>query len=77
MKDAFLDCYSLTKIIYLGTEENWNNIQINDGNEQFINARNSCIYEGDLFAKCGENVSWEFDKSTGKLHISGTGPMDL
>ena len=37
-RDAFYDCQSLTNIYYTGTEEQWNAINILDGNEALLNA---------------------------------------
>lgn len=36
--EAFLNCSNLTNVFYYGTQEEWNNITIGDGNEYLTNA---------------------------------------
>lgn len=37
-QDAFYDCSSLTDVYYSGTEEEWNALDISDGNDALLNA---------------------------------------
>lgn len=42
--DAFLNCKSLTNVYFTGTEEAWNGITIDDGNDALKNAKIYCNY---------------------------------
>ncbi len=71
---AFKWCNSLTDVYYSGTEDEWNNISIDNtyaGNDLLLNA--TIHYR--ITGTCGENLTWEFDESTGTLTISGVGEM--
>ena len=81
--DAFLGCNSLMEVIYLGTEEQWNNISIWYGNENLkrIVARTYNYGASEIFAngtcgKNGDNVSWTLTYG-GTLTLSGTGETQI
>lgn len=44
-KNAFRNCISLSAITYLGTEEQWNNIEISSGNDALLEATKSFTTE--------------------------------
>lgn len=46
-KNAFRNCSSLSTINYLGTEEQWNNIEISSGNDVLLEATKSFMTETD------------------------------
>ena len=76
-KEAFSACEMLTDVYYNGTEEDWNNISIdNSGEGNFANAAIHFIEEGAYVASgsCSENLTWTLD-SDGELTISGSGRM--
>ena len=67
--DAFSNCGSLTDINYSGTDEQWNAIDIGEGNNWLTRDFSGiCGGEGD-----GTNLKWQFDD--GVLTISGNGSM--
>ena len=74
------DAYSLYDIYYYGTKEQWNEIEIDETNNQVLeNVTIHFNYDGisPIIVKsgpCGENVTYEF-YSDGTLIISGTGAM--
>ena len=71
--DAFRLCSSLTSVYYLGTEEQWNNME-NHG----ISGSSVAIYynyEGMPSGMWGD-VTWTLNESTGELVISDEGEMD-
>lgn len=74
------DVYSLYDIYYYGTEEQWNEIEIDENNNQVLeNVTIHFNYDGTspIITKsgsCGKNVTYEF-YSDGTLIISGTGAM--
>ena len=75
---AFLNCNKLADVYYTGTEEEWNAITISERNDPLLNATIHFNYvPGEVTAsgKCGDNLYWEFQESTGNLIISGTGDM--
>ena len=77
--NAFYDCWNLTDVYYSGTQEQWEQIYIEEmGNEHLQNATihyNSTgpvtIIESGI---CGEDLTWTLD-DVGTLTISGTGAM--
>ena len=48
----------------------------NEGGSVFSDAaRLTAVLESDVSGKCGDNLSWRFDASTGELTIEGSGAM--
>ena len=76
---SFNGCESLKDIYYTGTQDEWNNIIIGDGNINLTNATIHYNFEPKPSNKqtggCGDNVTYSLDTETGVLTISGTGEM--
>ncbi len=73
--NAFDQCENLKTITFVGTEEEWNKIDISSENEvlENIEIKFSPIKSS---GSCGENVNWTYDDKTYTLTLSGTGKMD-
>lgn len=72
---AFLNCSSLTEVNYIGTNDTWNEILINDGNEDLTQASiNFVSIEVLDSGSCGENLIWTV-YDNGELIISGSGSI--
>ena len=56
--DTFYDCPSLSQVRYDGTEEQWNDISIEDGNEVFLKAE--LVY---IESSHAHNWEWVIDKN--------------
>ena len=71
---AFSRCYNLQTVNYGGTQEDWNAVEILDGNEPLLAVKPQT---GDVIrtGTCGENVTYILNETTGLLTISGTGAM--
>ena len=72
---AFCNCTKLSEVNYIGTNEAWNTITINDGNDCLVNA-NINFVSGSVIASgaCGESLTWSL-YANGLLKITGTGEM--
>ncbi|MCD8048726.1 MAG: leucine-rich repeat protein [Clostridia bacterium] len=71
---AFGDCWSLSSVSYSGSEDDWNSITIEDGNECLQTAyenSKTTVYSG----ACGDNLTWQLDVASGTLTVDGTGDM--
>ena len=82
---AFSYCRSLSDVYYEGTAEDWNNIELGEGNEYLTNTafhlngetpslgmpEDSVVLSGNS----GVSVSWTLERD-GTFVISGTGPMN-
>ncbi len=78
---AFNNSPYLRSVYYSGTENEWKAISINGDNSNLKGAiihyksvdgiEGETVYTG----VCGENLTWSLGETSGKLVISGTGPM--
>lgn len=80
---AFNGCSNLTDIYYIGTEEEWSLIYVDEGPqdyEPFLNATIHFNYipgeESLIKGMCGDDSTWAFNVIDYKLTISGTGKTD-
>ena len=77
---AFNRCMYIQKIYYGGTREQRDALEFGWNDTLFCGV--TWYYEGKkefdypVSGTCGKNLTWKFDKSTGKLTISGTGAMN-
>ncbi len=78
--NAFYSWDGLMAINYLGSEEEWENINIGYDNSDLFNCEK--IYFKDGYepisgsGTCGDNLTWTFDANTFTLTFSGTGKME-
>lgn len=83
IRDNFEECDMLTYIYYSGTQEEWNNVFINEHNEVINDVK---VYPSDYVVYSGygtseglagndDVVSWIFDANTYTLTVSGEGRM--
>lgn len=74
--EAFKGCVALATVIYHGTEKDWNNIQIQEGNDPLINAKRTYVDDSTVLSGTfgDDNLTWALDGS-GTLTISGIGAM--
>ncbi len=78
--NAFYSWEEIKAVNYLGSEEEFNNIDIRDGNEDLYNSEK--FYFKDDYVSvsgsgtCGDNLTWTFDAKTFTLTLSGTGKME-
>ena len=73
---AFFGCTALENVYYGGTEQKWNSITIENGNQCLINADIQFAGVKDpLTGQCGDNVHWSYDEDTATLTIGGEGEM--
>ena len=78
---AFSGCSVLADngdVYFGGTKEQWDSIDIYDGNDPLLNA--TIHFLGDdaddvVTGQCGDDTYWSLNKSTGVLTITGTGAM--
>lgn len=73
-RNAFLTCEAITDVYYEGSEEEWNNISIDEYNTNITGAHIHFNYSP-TSGFCGEDVFWSFNKENSRLTISGTGEM--
>ena len=77
---AFSSHYGIKAVNYLGSEEEWNNIDIGYDNADLYNSEK--FYFKDDYVPvsgsgtCGDNLTWTFDANTFTLTFSGTGKME-
>ena len=84
LKYAFYECYNLTDVHYGGTEDDWNSISIDIGNDYLLEAKSPTQDSGSDYLTsgyCGDpdegdtkNIYWELDRK-GILTITGTGKI--
>ena len=67
---AFDKCNALATVNYPGSENDWYAVTIGEYNDPLLKAKPQL-----RTGSCGDNVTYSFDKATGVLTISGTGPM--
>ena len=74
--NAFYGCHALENISYNGTEEAWNRIIIQEGNDALINAPNItyAFVDAGTCGAAGSNLTWTMNDH-GTLTISGIGDM--
>lgn len=71
-KDAFSSCENLAEVRYLGTEDQWNTIEILLGNDALLSAQKYFIT---TIYPLGDNITFYGDDQYGHGIIEGTGQM--
>lgn len=66
---AFADCTMLERVNYAGTNQEWDLINVGENNDPLINALNFGTVPG-------TNLSWNLDRSTGALTVTGSGELE-
>ena len=69
---AFINCTKLKDVYYLGSDAEWDAMNIGEDNTCLTGANIHHYEEG----SCGANVNYHMDFNTGTMLISGTGEMD-
>ena len=69
--DAFSGCDNLKDVYFYGTEDDWNNIEISEGNESLQNATVHFLFNNENL--CGGHINYAFDETTGILTLTGRG----
>lgn len=72
--NAFYQCENLTDVYYTGTADEWDSLTVAEGNEYLLDATIHYNY-GRTQGTLGDSLSWNFDKNTNTLRISGDGEM--
>ena len=72
-ENAFISSDKLEVTYYTGTEEQWNAVTIDSGNDSLT--KNVVFNYGKPSNICGEDATWNFDTKSGTLTISGTGAI--
>lgn len=72
--EAFKGCVALATVIYHGTEKDWNNIQIQEGNDPLINAKRTYVDDSTVLSGTVGEMKWIYTKDD-TLTISGNGEM--
>ncbi len=73
--DAFAECLAVNNVFFCGTEDEWNSINVESGNEFLTSAK--VYYDfGRLVGDCGKELIWIYDVGNRTLEISGIGKMD-
>ena len=75
---VFNDCGNLTDIYYSGSDADWNKICIGSTNTELERIRLHCGYaDADTYkGRCGTDISWSLNASSGVLKITGSGEME-
>jgi|GEM_PF-2501887 len=68
-KGAFINCTKLTDVYYLGSDAEWDAMNIGEDNTCLTGADIHHYEEG----SCGANVNYHMDFNTGTMTLSGTG----
>ena len=72
-ENAFISSDKLEVTYYTGTEEQWNAVTIDSGNDSLT--KNVVFNYGKPSNICGENATWVFDETSGTLKVTGTGAI--
>lgn len=73
---AFAYCSNLKDVYYTGSQEEWNNITINEIYNQYLLGAQVHYNYGAVTGSCGESASWSFNEITKTLTISGSGEIE-
>ena len=72
--EAFKGCEALATVVYHGTEKDWNNIQIQEGNDPLINAKRTYVDDSTVLSGTVGEMTWTYTKDD-TLTLSGEGEM--
>ena len=70
--NTFDNCNNLSTVKFYGTQADWDAIEIGEGNDSLLAVKPQTIPSED---KCGDNVYYSLNPTTGELRIWGSGPM--
>ena len=71
-ENAFMGCDALESVKYIGTSDEWRDVEVGKYNDSLETADvESCIVKD----YCGEDIIWYFNTFTGELSFEGSGMM--